>query len=780
MMLSSNILSSMFTKVVYLTILLFSTSVLSQTFLVKVSDSNLNRIRGAEIIINGDKIGETDSKGEMTIDVITSNEATMLVLASGYEEQLVTINNTKLENPIEVVLEKLEESLDEIVITAGRRAENIATIPSSVTIINQKEMEKQMSVTTDISTILSNLVPGLGSATNKGTSSGQTLRGRPLLVLIDGIPQSTPLMNGARDIRSIAPFAIERVEVIKGATSIYGNGSTGGIINYITKKNRGEQTFGGTTVLGTSFNPANSSGTLGYKVSQSFGGKYKNWNYMAGASIDYTGLQRDGDGVILGQIDGLSNTYQKNLFAQITYDINDNSSIRAFYNGYTSTQHARYISKIGKYGSEATVGVAGIDPGENSGTPYNHNVMLGYTNNDLFLETQLDVSLYMNSFRSMNRYVEKGTAWYGPGQTRINSKKKGIRLNLNTPFTVFQMPSEVTYGIDILNDKTDQDLTDGRVYIPTMDMVNIAPYAQLKIDLVDHLILKTGVRYENANVKVDDFNTIATGPNNEGSIFVQGGKIPYKTTLFNVGLRYNKYEYFNPFISFSQGFAINELGRILRRATESTLDKLETEPIITNNYEVGFSSRFSMFSFTGSYFLSTSKLGANLVDIGGYLVAQREPERVHGFEVTAEVALTPQWTVGGTYAYVEGKAKFDDGSKVYLNGGRISPPKATAFVYYTASDKLNIQLYWLYSGSRNRFNPNEKGGYKNSEGPVKDISLFNLASTYILNKAWKVNVGIENLFNKTYYPVVSQYRGTDAEYVRGNGMQANLSVQYNF
>ena len=780
MMLSSNILSSMFTKVVYLTILLFSTSVLSQTFLVKVSDSNLNRIRGAEIIINGDKIGETDSKGEMTIDVITTNEATLLVLASGYEEQLVTINNTKLENPIEVVLEKLEESLDEIVITAGRRAENIATIPSSVTIINQKEMEKQMSVTTDISTILSNLVPGLGSATNKGTSSGQTLRGRPLLVLIDGIPQSTPLMNGARDIRSIAPFAIERVEVIKGATSIYGNGSTGGIINYITKKNRGEQTFGGTTVLGTSFNPANSSGTLGYKVSQSFGGKYKKWNYMAGASIDYTGLQRDGDGMILGQIDGLSNTYQKNLFAQITYDINDNSSIRAFYNGYTSTQHARYISKIGKYGSEATVGVAGIDPGKNSGTPYNHNVMLGYTNNDLFLETQLDVSLYMNSFRSMNRYVEKGTAWYGPGQTRINSKKKGIRLNLNTPFTVFQMPSEVTYGIDILNDKTDQDLTDGRVYIPTMDMVNIAPYAQLKIDLVDHLILKTGVRYENANVKVDDFNTIATGPNNEGSIFVQGGKIPYKTTLFNVGLRYNKYEYFNPFISFSQGFAINELGRILRRATESTLDKLETEPIITNNYEVGFSSRFSMFSFTGSYFLSTSKLGANLVDIGGYLVAQRESERVHGFEVTAEVALTPQWTVGGTYAYVEGKAKFDDGSKVYLNGGRISPPKATAFVYYTASDKLNIQLYWLYSGSRNRFNPNEKGGYKNSEGPVKDISLFNLASTYILNKAWKVNVGIENLFNKTYYPVVSQYRGTDAEYVRGNGMQANLSVQYNF
>ncbi|WHT40832.1 TonB-dependent receptor [Myroides sp. mNGS23_01] len=426
------------------------------------------------------------------------------------------------------------------------------------------------------------------------------------------------------------------------------------------------------------------------------------------------------------------------------------------------------------------MGIAGTDPGEHAGTPYNHNIMLGYTHSNLFLDTQVDLSFYMNSFRSMNRYVEQGTAWYGPGQTRINSNKKGVRLNLNTPFILFNRPSEITYGIDLLNDKTDQDLTDGRVYIPTMDMVNIAPYAQLKIDVLDHLIFKGGIRYENANVEVKDFNTIASGPNNEGSIFVQGGKIPYKTTLFNVGLRYNKYEAFNPFVSFSQGFAINELGRILRRATESTLGQLETEPIITNNYEIGFSSRFSIFNFTGAYYLSTSKLGANLVDVNGYLVAQREPERVHGFEITGEATLTPQWTIGGSYAYVEGKAKFDDGSKVYLNGGRISPPKATGFVYFTPTDKWSIQLYWLFSGSRDRFEVNEKGKYKNSEGAVKDISLFNLATTYTLNKAWKASMGVENIFNKTYYPVVSQYRALDADYIRGNGMQATISLQYNF
>lgn len=762
-------------------IFIFSTTTLfSQQVTIKVTNQDLHAVNQAVISINGENKGVTNTSGELILDWAPYQDATLLITANGYQEQILTVLKSELKTILPIQLQAAEHALNEIVITAGRRAENIATIPSSVTIINQKEMEKQMSVTTDISMILSNLVPGLGSATNKGTSSGQTLRGRPLLVLIDGIPQSTPLMNGARDIRSIAPFAIERVEVIKGATAIYGNGSTGGIINYITKKKQGDNAFGGTTVLGTSFNPANSSGTLGYKISQSFGGKYEKWNYIAGASLDYTGVQRDGEGFIVGQTDGLSNTYQKNLFAQITYEINENSTIRAFYNGYSSTQHARYISKTGKYGSEPTIGIAGTDPGEHAGTPYNHNIMLGYTHSNLFLDTQVDLSFYMNSFRSMNRYVEQGTAWYGPGQTRINSNKKGVRLNLNTPFILFDRPSEITYGIDLLNDKTDQDLTDGRVYIPTMDMVNIAPYAQLKIDVLDHLIFKGGIRYENANVEVKDFNTIASGPNNEGSIFVQGGKIPYKTTLFNVGLRYNKYEAFNPFVSFSQGFAINELGRILRRATESTLGQLETEPIITNNYEIGFSSRFSIFNFTGAYYLSTSKLGANLVDVNGYLVAQREPERVHGFEITGEATLSPQWTVGGSYAFVEGKAKFDDGSKVYLNGGRISPPKATGFVYFTPTDKWSIQLYWLFSGSRDRFEVNEKGKYKNSEGAVKDISLFNLATTYTLNKAWKASMGVENIFNKTYYPVVSQYRALDADYIRGNGMQATISLQYNF
>ncbi len=618
--------------------------------------------------------------------------------------------------------------------------------------------------------------------TNKATNSGQTLRGRQVLVLIDGIPQSTPLMNGSRDIRTLDPAVIERIEVIKGATSIYGNGSAGGIINFITKKPVAGKTFSGITSAGVSGNIAHPANTLGYRFSQTFTGTLDRFSYVVNGTVNYTGVQRDAEGNVNAQPDGLGQNRAYNAFVKLGYTINNNSDITASYNLFASTQKSEYVNKIGKYGIRPSIGEKGLDPGEPAGTPYNHNVLVSYQNRALPLQTTLDLSAYYNGFISMNRYVAQASAWYGPGQTKIQSFKKGVRVTLNTPWKLGSWGNgELTYGLDFLNDRTNQILTDGRVYIPDMNMVNLAPYAQMKLDVLTNLVLKAGVRYENATVKVKDYNTIASGPNNQGSIAVTGGKIPYNTTTFNAGLRYNKFDIFNPFVSFSQGFAINELGRILRSATGNTLGSITTDPIITNNYEAGFSSAIGNLNITAAYFISKSNLGANLVDNGsGVLVAQREPENVHGYEITADYIITPVWTVGGSFAYVEGKSKQPNGNEVYLNGLRIAPPKATGYVGFRPAQAFDMKLFWVFSGGRDRFAVRPNGLYANSEGPVKPIHLFNLAANYKFNSKLSAGLGIENLLNRSYYPVVSQYRAIDAEYVRGNGTTMNLNFSYSF
>lgn len=768
-------------RLLLLPFLLITQFLLAQSVKIKVENNSKKAITNAKITSGNKVISTTNSQGEAEIEISKIQKNSIIITAYNYAETLYTFVNFTDQAVYNISLESEENQLNEIVITAGRKQENIATIPSSVTILNQKDIQYQSNINTNLSSILGNLIPGLGTSTNKATNTGQTLRGRSVLVLIDGIPQSTPLMNGQRDLRSINANAIERIEVIKGATSMYGNGSGGGIINYITKKSPKENSFHGSTTVGTTFNPLDSDETFGYRISQFFNGRKDKFSFVVGGSYDYIGLQRDAKGNPLGQTDGLSNSYQANAFSKFGFDFNEHTNIKLVYNFFGSTQRAKYISKNGVYGETPTIGIRGEEPGKNAGTPFNHNAMLTFSKDDVFGNTtQLDASIYYNSFRSMNRYVTTGTAWFGPGQTMINSEKKGLRINFNTPFSIGQIPAEITYGLDLLNDVTNQDLVDGRVYIPNMNMINVARYGQLKMDFFENLIFKGGVRFENATVRVKDYNTIATGANGAGSIFVQGGDIPYDATMFNAGLRFNKYEIFNPFVSFSQAFAINELGRILRRATANTIDNLETDPIITNNYEVGFSSKFSKFNLSAAYYISTSKLGANLVDVGGYLVAQREPEEVKGYEITLDYNASEKIKLGGSYSYVEGKAKFDDGSKVYLNGSRIAPPKATAFFNYKPTTDWNLQLSWVNTGCRDPFEPAVNGKYKNSEGPIKTVNLINLSANYTITPKWSVSLGVENLLNNFYYPTVSQYRALDAEYVAGSGMATSLNLHYNF
>jgi iron complex outermembrane receptor protein len=88
---------------------------------------------------------------------------------------------------------------------------------AAVQVINSKQLRDRATISANLPNILGQAVPSLGLSSNTTSNIGQTLRGRTPLILIDGIPQSTPLRNGARDLRNIDPSVLERVEVIKGA-----------------------------------------------------------------------------------------------------------------------------------------------------------------------------------------------------------------------------------------------------------------------------------------------------------------------------------------------------------------------------------------------------------------------------------------------------------------------------------------------------------------------------------------------------------------------------------
>src|SRR5699024_7165599 len=133
---------------------------------------------------------KTDASGYFSASDLTPGEYTVHLTSIGYQptRNVVEVDAGQVKQ-IEFLLVR-DTELKEVVVTAGRKMESIDEVPSSISILNSRELREQTNINPSIASILGNTIPGLGTATNKATNSGQTLRGRQVLVLIDGIPQS--------------------------------------------------------------------------------------------------------------------------------------------------------------------------------------------------------------------------------------------------------------------------------------------------------------------------------------------------------------------------------------------------------------------------------------------------------------------------------------------------------------------------------------------------------------------------------------------------------------
>ncbi|KAB7732064.1 TonB-dependent receptor plug domain-containing protein [Rudanella paleaurantiibacter] len=747
-------------------------------------------VPSATVSLPGTRYGtQTDEQGRFTLTV-PAGQYTLTATMIGYESvrQSLNVNDTDI-TTLNLTTQERESALDEVVVTASRRAETINEVPSAVTIVGKRQIAEQTAINADVTNLLQYTVPALAVATGRTSNTGQTLRGRQVLVLVDGVPQSTPLRNGGRDLRIIDPSALERIEVIKGATSIYGNGADGGIINYITKRPETGKPFSSQTWAGLTSGLSHGSGTQGFRLSQQFTGKTGRTDYVLNGTYERSGLLKDANGAVISPFYNTGQMNNYNLLAKVGHTLTDRQRVELMYNYYASQSKLGYVEKLGTYGKTPTIGVPTSNEmlGTPQGTPYNHNLTLRYTYDRLVGGTGLEVVLYGQRFRTVYGY--EAQFFENGGQSNVVSNKQGVRLNLNTPFRLGKaLDGELLYGLDLLGDNTAQKLEDGRFWTPDMAMQNLAPYAQLKLDILNNLILKAGARFENIRVRVSDFTTLktynASTQKYDGGVAVQGGNLRYEAFVGNVGLRYAGLRFFQPFVSYSQAFSINELGRILRTSQRSIVSQLPTEPIIVNNYEAGVAGDVGrLLHYDLALFRSRSALGASFrQSASGVFEIVRSPENVWGYELAVELRPTRFLAVGGGYAYVEGKtdANNDGTYEAYLGSDRIMAPKTTAYVRLTPSQRWSLTVNALRSGERNRFAPNARGLYTYGQGPVTPYTLVNVNGSLNLTSKTTLTLGIENLLNADYYPAISQWAARDADYIKAPGARGMLTVSHRF
>lgn len=745
-------------------------------------DENGNPLIGVSIVLSPTQGTTTDADGNYTITNLGNGNYTLKASFTGLKSQskIINISNQKIKIA-DFVLVASKQELNEVIITSNRMRETLDEVPSSVSVITLKQIENLAQTSNSVADVLME-IPGMALSSNQTSSTGQTLRGRNMLVLIDGIPQSTPLRSGGRDVNTIDPSSLERVEVIKGATAIYGNGADGGIVNYITKKPNATKRFASTTSIGAEASLVGMENTVGSKITQTFSGKLNKLGYVASGSFRQIGVYKDANGEVISPSYGLGETSQYTLFGKVNYDISKKQQIELMYNYFSSNQDSKYTPQVGVYRESPTIGVLGERVGVDQGNKYNHNAQLTYKYDEIFGKTDFRLNLYMQDFKTIYDYSD---TFYDPnlgfdgGQTLIVSSKRGARLNFSTPYSFGEVDGNILYGLDILNDKTSQDLVDGRKWTPEMKMTNFAPYAQVKT-LYKNFVLKAGIRFENINIDIPNYITITRyslgqTTSNSGGIAIDGGTLDYNATTFNAGLRYIKWQVFKPFVSFSQSFSIADLGRTLRSATENTVSNINSESVIANNYEVGFSSHIGKFNLNGAYFISTSDLGSTYSETAsGAFVILRQPEKVYGYELSLDTKLTRDVTFGTSISYTEGKLDSKDSGDfdTYMGGDRIPPIKIVSFLSYNWDSKFDSRLSMIYSGDRDRF----EAPYSYGRGPVNNFSTLNLSTNFHITPSTTLSLGVRNLLNKDYYPLTSQWNARSSNYVKANGAQFNVSL----
>ena len=140
-----------------------------------------------------------------------------------------------------VFAEELQEySLDQMVVTAQRTQKDDVDTPASVKVITEKELTQSGATNLYDGLKLANGITSYGYGANGqawgGMSAKILIRGndKGTLVMIDGAPIN---MNNVYFLNTLPVEAVERIEIVKGASSVlYGSEASSGVINIITKK----------------------------------------------------------------------------------------------------------------------------------------------------------------------------------------------------------------------------------------------------------------------------------------------------------------------------------------------------------------------------------------------------------------------------------------------------------------------------------------------------------------------------------------------------------------
>lgn len=652
---------------------------------------------------------------------------------------------------ISVAQEKQKDSvfvneLSEVMVTTGTRTERVlSSLPLPMTIITSEQIVK--SGVTRLNEILSEqtgiiLIPdesGFEGIQMQGLDAAYTM------ILIDGVPL-VGRTSGVLDLSRVSVGNIERIEIVKGASSaLYGSEAMGGVINVITKRPVKDLFSGSFSYRYATFNTSDANANLLWKKKKFAANLFANYYATDGYDLDKS--------TSLKNVEGYYNT---TIQPKLYYDFSENLKLivsNRFFN-----QKADNAAEI-----ESKTYI-----GEAKENEWNSQIKLEHKwNSKIYSEYEL----YTTNYKNDSFLNDENNALFE--KTYYNQWL--FRPEVRTTFSIKN--DKLTAGVGLNYETLDRTYFESNVNFNSQYV-----FVQYDYNPSGKLNILAGFRYDNHSEYASQFSpklAVNYKFNNNFSLKSSVGygyKAPDFRQLF--------FDFTNPSVGYTVlGYNVaedrlnefEEQGQLLSRTAGISFDKpLEAESSINFNFG-GFYKKNKLKIDVNAFY----NLIDNLIDT--QVVAQKNNGQnifsytnfdkifTYGLEYNSAYSFTKEFVVSLGYQYLIAKDKsvldnFEEHQyirnpqlqTVQINKsdyfGLYNRSRHTAnikFAYTIPKIKTDINLRVFYRSKYGMFDTNNNNILDKYDKFVNDYFLTNLSiSKYIMDKLL-LQAGANNLFDYT-------------------------------
>jgi iron complex outermembrane receptor protein len=626
----------------------------------------------------------------------------------------------------------MAENVDTVVVTGARFDAEPSLAPIGATIISADEIRRAGS--SDVNAAIRKIGGVYGRQSLDGSPDyGLDLRGfgtnssQNMVIVVDGVRLSENELSNA--ILSTIPIdTVERIEILRGGASVlYGDGATAGVINIVTKRPGQYSSRGSVFLQGGQFH----AGEARVSAAQAWNG------FAADATLDHqrTDNYRDNNEFKQTNFSGGAQWYA-NEFDRIGFRYEGARQDMRFAG---SLKEAQYIANPRQTNTPDDNGSLDSDRLTVSGQYrlFGHDVAA-------------DLSYRKKTVDSV--YISDGY----PYATTAESKQLQFSPRVRKLGAINGMVNELVAGVDFI--KWERTTSGSAVADANQKSKAIYVRDELRFDPVHEGRVSAGVRRE---IFDKDFSS----------------PLNYASTGYDVVQALNAWELQASYMPVTSVTVFGKLGQSYRvaNADENAVTPVFNKALAaqqSHDAELGASYANAMQKVTARVFRNnlTNEIFYDPTLNGFGANTNLDPTRRQGFELDAEQRIAAAWTINGHYQHVQ--AKFRAG----VNNGRemVLVPKnvLTARLSWTpgSGQTADVGAQWV---DKQRYGSD----FDNScSGEMPSFTTLDARYARKFGQ-WEWAVSGLNLADKRYFSQAFDCKGS---IYPADGRQLKLSARYEF